>query len=248
MEVSTLVICHFPTILDFKGVVASSCFLQPVKRTTAKVKNARDFVKGLKYFVIDNIIRFVVYCLTVNDKNTGLVSKWHLKNSKILLVMLSIRSSVMDYLKRNNFFLNIFASLSFWIILTPSNDDFTPAAWFFIAGFYESFTQPIFKSLIHFLQIPYVFIVFISGLLLLFSGFKNRHRTMISIWVSIVLLSLLFTPYYSPSWTNFTALKFNAAFIIFNVLALVANLSVLKDERMDRAEMKLRFISLNIKY
>lgn len=148
----------------------------------------------------------------------------------------------MNYFKRNNFALNIFASLSFWIIITPISKGFLAAPFYFAISMYEAITLPLFHSLSHFLMVIYNLILILSGPLLLFSGFKNRHRTLISICAASVLLSILFTPIYLPSWLNLTALSFNAVFILICGLSVVVNILIYREEQEEWRELKTRLV------
>lgn len=149
----------------------------------------------------------------------------------------------MNYLKRNNFAINMLASLSFWIIITPTKEDFLTAPWYIVGSIYEATTLPLFGSLNHFLMVVYNLILIISGALLLFSGFKNRHRTLISICAASVLLSILFTPFYLPFWLNPTALLVNATFILTCSLSLLVNILVYREEQEEWRELKTRLVS-----
>jgi len=149
----------------------------------------------------------------------------------------------MNYFKRNNFALNIFASLSFWILIVPHNEDFLTTPWYMIASIFEAITLPLFNSFSHFLMVIYNLILILSGPLLLFSGFKNRHRTLISICAASVLLSILFTPIYLPAWLNLTALSFNAVFILICGLSVVVNVLVYRDEQEEWRELKTRLVN-----
>lgn len=148
----------------------------------------------------------------------------------------------MNYFKRNHFALNIFASLSFWIIITPTGEDFLSIPWYIIVSIYDASRLSLFDSFSHFLTVIYNLILTISGVLLLFSGFKNRHRTLISICAASVLLSILFTPLYLPAWLNLTALSFNAVFILICGLSVVVNVLVYRDEQEEWRELKTRLV------
>ena len=148
----------------------------------------------------------------------------------------------MNYFKRNHFALNIFASLSFWIIITPTGEDFLSIPWYIIVSIYDATRLSLFDSFSHFLTVIYNLILTISGVLLLFSGFKNRHRTLIFICAASVLLSILFTPLYLPAWLNLTALSFNAVFILICGLAVVVNFLVYRDEQEEWRELKTRLV------
>lgn len=145
----------------------------------------------------------------------------------------------MGYLKRNNFFMNIFAALSFIIVIAPNGDDVLTMPWCFIAAIYLATTVPIFESAAHFIETVYSMAILFSFILLLFSGFKNRFRTIISITAGVTLLSILFSPYFILSWTDSTSLAFNSFFIVFISCSLIANIAVYKDER---SELKHRRI------
>jgi hypothetical protein len=149
----------------------------------------------------------------------------------------------MTYFKRNNFALNIFASLSFWVIITPSGQDFLSIPWYIIVSIYDATRLSLFDSFLHFLTVIYNLILTISGILLLFSGFRNRSRTLISICAAVVLLSILFTPLYLPAWLNLTALSLNAIFILTCGLSLVVNILVYRDEQEQWRELKTRLVN-----
>lgn len=149
----------------------------------------------------------------------------------------------MNYFKRNNFALNIFASLSFWILIVPHKEDFLTTPWYIIASIYEATTLPLFDSFVHFLMVIYNSILILSGALLLFSGFKNRFRTLISTCAAVVLLSLLFTPSYLPAWLNLTTLLVNAAFILTCTLSIIVNIAVYKEEQEEWRELKTRLVN-----
>jgi hypothetical protein len=148
----------------------------------------------------------------------------------------------MNFLKRNIFFINILASLSFWIVITPNKEEFSVMPWYFIGIIYESTSKPLFTSFLHFLTVMYTSLLIPSGLALLFSGFKNKYRTLISIWSAVVLFSLLFTPIYLPAWLNLTALSSNATFIVLCTLSLTINILVNKDEQEEWRELKTRLV------
>jgi hypothetical protein len=146
----------------------------------------------------------------------------------------------MTYFKRNNFALNIFASLSFWVIITPTGEDFLSIPWYIIVSIYDATRLSLFDSFLHFLTVIYNLILTIAGILLLFSGFRNRSRTFCA---AVVLLSILFTPLYLPAWLNLTALSLNAIFILTCGLSLVVNILVFRDEQEQWRELKTRLVN-----